>query len=103
MTINMNKEGYYALAATLEGAYNQAAEGKGNDRHNPHGTSFLNQPIMLITEAVGVGFPLGQALKKIQEANTMLVRGNPDQAIRELQGAIVYVAAAIINVEGDEA
>lgn len=41
---------------------------------------------------MGLGFPLGQAMKKIQECQRM----DPDAAKRELLGAINYLAAAIL-------
>ena len=44
---------------------------------------------------VGAGFPLGQAIKKAQEATGMLNRGEKDAAIRELLGVINYAAAAV--------
>ena len=47
---------------------------------------------------VGVGFPLGQAMKKAQEAGTMASRGQTDAARRELLGAINYVAGAVLAI-----
>ena len=99
MTIIFEKKGYMPLAIALHGAYLQATEGKGAERHNPNGYEFRSQPISLITDAVGVGFPIGQAMKKAQEASTMISRHQIDAAIRELQGAIIYLAAAIIHIE----
>lgn len=99
MATILEGEGYTSLAIALQGAYLQATQGKGTLRHNPHGYGFMAQPIMTITDSVGIGFPIGQAMKKSQEAATMVDRGLGDAAIRELQGAIVYLAAAIIHLE----
>lgn len=90
--------GYRSLKQVLDRAYDQSARGKGKERH-ANDLPFDKQPIMQITNSVGVGFPLGQASKKITEAAGMLERNQPDAAVRELLGAIVYIAAAIIKVE----
>jgi len=49
----------------------------------------------------GIGFPTGQAIKKITEAVGMLGRGEGDAAARELLGAIVYTAAAVKFIRED--
>ena len=90
--------GYRSLRLVLDAAYEQAAYGKGKERH-ANERPFDKQPIMEITDAVGVGFPLGQASKKITEAAGMLERGAPGMARTELLGAIVYLCAAIIKLE----
>ena len=84
-------EGYYPLFAVLTDALDQAQVGKGEERHG-NGLSFMEQPILTITRAVGLGFPLGQAMKKIQECQRM----DADAAKRELLGAINYLAAAVL-------
>lgn len=89
---------YQALRDVLDEAYEQAANGKGKDRH-ADGKAWLNQPIFEIGRMVGVGFNTGQAIKKLQESSRM----EPDAAIRELLGAIVYAASAIQLIrEGGE-
>lgn len=90
--------GYRSLKAVLDRAYDQAARGKGHERH-ANTLPFDKQPVMQITEAVGEGFPLGQASKKITEASGMLSRGQHHAAVAELLGAIVYLCAAIIHLE----
>lgn len=85
------KDGYYPLFAVLNDALNQAQIGKGAERH-ADGQPFTEQPVLSITRAVGLGFPLGQAMKKIQECQRM----DADAAKRELLGAINYLAAAIL-------
>lgn len=90
--------GYRSLKQVLDRAYDQSARGKGKDRH-ANDLPFDKQPIMQITNSVGVGFPLGQASKKITEAAGMLQRNQTDAAVRELLGAIVYICAAVIKSE----
>ena len=92
-SVNVN-EGYYALFSVLNDALNQAQSGKGEERHG-NGLSFLEQPALTITRAVGLGFPLGQAMKKIQECQRM----DTDAAKRELLGAINYLAAAVLFLD----
>lgn len=89
-SVNVN-EGYYALFSVLNDALNEAQNGKGEKRHG-NGLSFTDQPALTITRAVGMGFPLGQAMKKIQESQRM----DTDAAKRELLGAINYLAAAVL-------
>jgi hypothetical protein len=87
-------EGYYPLFCVLNDALNQAQVGKGAERHG-NGESFMEQPALTITRTVGLGFPLGQAMKKIQESQRM----DTDAAKRELLGAINYLAAAILFLD----
>ena len=82
---------YYDLFIVLQKALYQAQDGKGAERHG-NGLSFTEQPALTITRAVGLGFPLGQAMKKIQESQRM----DTDAAKRELLGAINYLAAAVL-------
>jgi hypothetical protein len=89
--------GYGPLASILQEAYEQAAGGKGKERH-ANGKPFLDQPIMEIARMVGVGFQTGQVQKKVQEATSMFGRGQAEAAVRELLGAINYAAAAIILI-----
>ena len=88
------KDGYRDLWAVLSDALDQAQIGKGADRH-ANGEPFMEQPALSITRAVGLGFPLGQAMKKIQECQRM----DTDAAKRELLGAINYLAAAVLFLD----
>jgi hypothetical protein len=88
------KEEYYDLFDILCQALEQAQDGKGSERHG-NGLSFTEQPALTITRAVGRGFPLGQAMKKIQESQRM----DDDAAKRELLGAINYLVAAILSFD----
>ena len=94
---NVNvKDGYYPLFAVLNDALNQAQVGKGHERHaSSDDQPFTDQPVLSITRAVGLGFPLGQAMKKIQECQRM----DTDAAKRELLGAINYLAAAVLFLD----
>ena len=91
----MNVEGYEQLAAVLQDAYDQAAKGKGAQRHAT-GKPFHEQPMQNLIRLYGPGFALGQAGKKMQESQRM----DRDAAERELLGAIVYIAGAIIAARG---
>lgn len=84
--------GYNSLFDVLIDALDQAAEGKGKERHVSGDEPFEQQPICEITRRTGLGFPTGQAVKKIYEA----LRMPPDRAVAELLGAINYIAAAVI-------
>ena len=87
----MNKT-YDSLAQVLKEALLQAAEGKGRERHAVGDTPFEEQPICFISRQVGIGFALGQAIKKAIESQRL----DTEAAVRELLGAINYLAAAVI-------
>jgi hypothetical protein len=93
--------GYEELARILALAYRQSARGKGAVRH-ADGKPWHEQPIITTTQAVGYGFPAGQAMKKIGEARGMMERGETEAAIQELLGAITYTAAAVKYLEGKQ-
>lgn len=95
----MHTPGYESLALVLERAYNQAAHGKGAERH-AGSRPFTDQPMQTISELLGSDTGLlYQAMKKIQESQRL----DPDAAIRELLGAINYIAGAIIFKESEAA
>lgn len=90
-------ENYAPLERVLREAYNQSAKGKGKERHAVD-ESFYNQKICVMSrwlEDSPCAGPLFQAAKKIFETTRL----EPRAAIRELYGAIVYAAAAIILLE----
>jgi hypothetical protein len=96
---NSTTDDYKSLSDVLERAYQQAAHGKGKDRH-AQGQPFDKQPMQTISQLVGSCDGLRyQAIKKIQEA----ARLDHDAAIRELLGAINYIAGAIIYMEAQHA
>lgn len=89
--------GYDPLARVLGDALLQAAAGKGRERHST-GQPFMEQPIVTITRRYGLGYPMGQAEKKMEESTRL----KPGPAIRELHGAMVYLAAAVLLLEEQE-
>ena len=91
----MNTEAYKKdpLRFALNLAYAQAMTGKGKERHGDE-KPFVEQISMSITKAIGLAYPLGQAWKKADEAQRM----PKEAAIRELLGAINYIAIAIISL-----
>lgn len=95
--MDKENEDYRPLIAVLNLAVEQAAVGKGRERH-ANNRPFDRQPIMEISRMVGYGYPSGQAMKKTQEAFGMLRDEKFDSAKRELLGAINYLAAAFLYV-----
>ena len=93
-----DREGYDELLAVLKEAYEQASIGKGRERHAHGNKPFTDQQILTGQRKYGMGFALGQADKKMEEAFHM---PNWTSARRDLLGALVYVSAAILY--GDEA
>lgn len=90
-----NNDDYHSLTGVLVRAYEQAAKGKGAVRH-ADGRPFTEQPMQTISELLGTHEGLlYQAMKKIQESNRL----EKEPAIRELLGAINYLAGAIIFLE----
>jgi hypothetical protein len=85
---------YAPLRRVLDLALEQAAYGKGAQRHG-QGQPFDKQPMMEIGRMVGAGFCFGQAMKKTQEASRM----DPDAAKREILGAINYLAGAYLLLD----
>lgn len=84
--------GYEPLRAVLAEALDQASEGKGKERH-ADGKPFLEQPIMDLGRKYGAGFLCGQADKRVREAFNC---EDDERAIRDILGAINYLAAAVI-------
>ena len=89
---------YESLMTVLMQAYEHASAGKGKDRHAQN-LPFDKQPMQQVCDLVGVGFALGQAIKKIQESQRLPA----DRARAELLGAINYIAGAVIwhDKQGD--
>jgi len=88
----LDSNDYATLRTVLNTAYDQAARGKGVERHG-NGKAWTEQPIFTIAGQVGDGFNAGQAIKKIQEAQQMAARGEYAKAQHEVLGAIVYAAS----------
>lgn len=87
---------YTRLAAVLQAAYDQAARGKGKERHASNGQPFEDQPMSAINRGLGSidGF-LYQAAKKAHEARRLPY----GRAQAELLGAINYLAGAVIALD----
>lgn len=87
----MNVPGYASLATVLNAAYLQAATGKGADRH-AKGQPFDEQTMQVGADQFGVGSLLFQAFKKSEESQRL----PHEAAVKELLGAINYLAGAVI-------
>lgn len=93
--IDMAAPGYECLANVLQMAYNQAAVGKGVERHAAAGEPFDKQVMQIGAAKFGVGALLFQAFKKSEESQRL----PHDRAVNELLGAINYLAGAVIALE----
>ena len=96
-TLFMGDPKFTPYRETLLRAYNMVASGKGQERHGA-GRAWNDQPIMTLGRTHGVGFPLGQAAKKIEESTRM----DDEPAVREILGAIGYLCAAVQLIEEGE-
>ena len=95
----VESESYAKLGHVLKQAYDQAATGKGKDRHVKHeAQAFEHQPICSLQRIYGSGYAFGQVGKKMEES----MRMDTKAAVAELYGAIIYIAAAIIVLEEGE-
>lgn len=91
--MSMDAPGYEQLAAVLQAAYDQAAAGKGAERH-ADGKPFHEQPMQTGSDMLGTDAGLAfQAIKKIREGSTFV---EFDRFERELLGAINYIAGMVI-------
>ncbi len=86
---------YAPLRKVLNLALDQAENGKGKERHAKAGEPFYRQKICEITRRTGLAFPVGQAIKKAEEIFALPT----DAGMREILGAINYLAAAHIVME----
>lgn len=96
--VDMSVPGYEQLAGVLQRAYNQAAKGKGAERH-ANGEPFDEQVMQDGARRFGVGALLFQAFKKSEESQRLPL----ERGVAELLGAIVYLAGAVIRREADAA
>lgn len=94
----MVEEGYESLFKVFEESLNQAQSGKGKGRHTDgSGTPFEDQQICIIPRMQRtVNGPLFQSIKKCLEINNI---HDIEMKIKELHGAINYIAAAVIILE----
>lgn len=85
--------GYEQLAAVLRAAHDQAAIGKGADRH-ANGLPFHEQPMQTGSDILGTDAGLAfQVIKKVREGRQF---AELDRLERELLGAINYLAGMVI-------
>ena len=91
LVINVPSE-YISLGLVMQSALEQASKGKGRERHASEGEAYEGQIICEVARRVGLGYPLGQAVKKIYESQ----RIGGEKGVAELLGALNYVAAAVI-------
>lgn len=91
-TAEMDAPGYERLADVLRRAFDQAARGKGKERHAIE-RAFHDQPMQTASELIGSADGLlFQAIKKTQESRRLPL----DRSVAERLGAIVYLAGSII-------
>lgn len=93
-SIDDTDERYTKLHDILEEAYDFAAHGKGEQRHGHGRLDWKEQRHAAIGREVGTGFAIGQAVKKSYESEGL----DPEPAVRELLGAITYLASAIYMI-----
>lgn len=92
-----HSDAYTRLYDVFNQAYEQASNGKGKERHAMDGEPFEHQQIVKLGEWMGsTHFEVGQAVKKAIESTRM----DGDRAVAELLGAINYLAAAVILLQG---
>lgn len=91
------KPGYESLANVLDAALDQTQTGKGIERHTYGQEAFSDQGIMEIDRRLvgGGAGQLFQAVKKIYESRRLSLEAER----AELLGAIVYVAARVVEID----
>lgn len=86
--------GYEQLAEVFRAAHDQAAYGKGKERHGHSGVPFHEQRMQVASDAVGS--PDGMVYQVIKKTTEGLEFSNPDKREHELLGALNYLAGVII-------
>lgn len=94
MDENSIDENYLVLHRVLHDALDQAASGKGKDRH-AMGEPFEEQLMCLLARQLGPQGPAFQVCKKVVEACRLPYPAN----VREVLGAINYAAGMVIEME----
>lgn len=93
-------EGYEDLFGILAEAHDQAAHGKGKERHAGDGIPFKGQRMQSISTLIDSPDGLVyQAIKKLTEGMTF---EEPERRDKELLGAINYIAGIILWCRGKE-
>lgn len=91
--MSMGKEGYESLADVLQAAYDQAAYGKGAERH-ACGNAFEDQRMQTISDLLDS--PDGMVYQLIKKTTEGLGFAEHDRREKELLGAIVYLAGIVV-------
>lgn len=95
----MHSEGYQSLSNVLADAYDQAAYGKGAERH-ARGNPFEDQHMQSISRLLGTERGMAfQVMKKLTEGLDMV---DPSARERELLGAINYLAGIVVYFRNKE-
>ena len=96
-------DAYKALELVLLSAYAQAVHGKGKERHAA-GDPFMEQPIISIGRLLkSCDGEIYQVMKKTREGLFMHRQGETARGVREILGAINYLAAtALLMVDEDQ-
>ena len=82
----------HPLQEAFDAVIAQVTTGKGQ-RHGGGEQPFFEQPWFSTTQQVGIGFPLGQAMKKLGESSS---KPDAESFETELLGAIAYAAMAYL-------
>ena len=82
----------HPLQEVFDAVIAQVTTGKGQ-RHGGGEQPFFEQPWFTTTQQVGIGFPLGQAMKKLGESSS---KPDAESFETELLGAIAYAAMAYL-------
>ena len=91
-----DRDDYLPLLRTFLGALEQAAYGKGRERH-ANDLPFVEQPILTMAQMLNSDAGLAQqVIKKTIEARGLLTK---EARIKELRGAMVYAAAMVLFEE----
>jgi hypothetical protein len=98
LQFDLDDQNYASLLSVLGRAYEQAAAGKGKERH-AQDQPFDEQPMQTISKLVGSADGMAyQAIKKIQESQRL---PTTERQVAELLGAIVYIAGMVVYLEGE--
>ena len=91
-----DRDDYLPLLRTFLGALEQAAYGKGRERH-ANDLPFIEQPILTMAQMLGSDAGLAQqVIKKTVEARSLPTK---QARINELRGTLVYAATMILFEE----
>jgi len=90
---------YSELRRVLNEALENNIASKGTERHGAGAGSWDEQSWASEVRLAGAGYPVGQIIKKANEAFGMIQRGDQKKAVHELRGVIGYAAILIRAIE----